>query len=511
MESTLEDRIWQELFKEAQQFLREGNHENALKDFRGALNVAEKFGEDDTRLVQSISGLALAHSVRHEFKDAEPLFKRAVVLTEKTHGPNHPDVAKVLKHLALIYSSQKKYENAEEALQRAIKICEDSAPNHPDLGTLRQQHEKVRQSKVAEVENKRSGVPELEVLKPLAMKTPVTNQKTTVPTATNLQKPNTTTPQPPARPSLRPGATAPPGGTFDSDQASSAASLSSDSLIGTVIDNRYEVIDRLADGGMSVIYKGRHTLMDRPVAIKILHPHLVSNVRNIHRFKNEAQTASSLTHQNICSVRDFGVTGNGLAYMIMDCLEGENIAELITKLGFIPADRFIKILKQICDGLAYAHENGVLHRDLKPSNVMLISTAAKKDVVKIVDFGIAKLVSKEEGTLELTQTGEVVGSPLYMSPEQCHGEPLDERSDIYSLGCLSYKSLIGCPPFLGRSNVDVYMKHVSEQPSPFKVMRPDITVPPGLEAIVLKMLEKKGADRQKSMVELRESLDSVKF
>ena len=504
MESTLEDRIWQELFKEAQQFLREGNHENALKEFRGALNVAEKFGEDDTRLVQSISGLALAHSVRHEFQDAEPLFKRAVILTEKAHGPNHPDVAKVLKHLALIYSSQKKYDYAEDALQRAIKICEDSAPNHPDLGTLRQQHEKVRQSQVAQVSTRSAG-PELEVMKSPA-KPNATSQKNTVPTPVSTPKAT------PARPPLRSGVTAQPvGNNFDGDQASAAASLSSDSLIGTVIDNRYEVIDRLADGGMSVIYKGRHKLMDRPVAIKILHPHLVSNVRNIHRFKNEAQTASSLTHQNICSVRDFGVTTNGLAYMIMDCLEGENIAELITKLGFIPADRFIKILKQICDGLAYAHESGVLHRDLKPSNVMLVSTPAKKDVVKIVDFGIAKLVSKEEGKLELTQTGEVVGSPLYMSPEQCHGEPLDERSDIYSLGCLSYKSLIGCPPFLGRSNVDVYMKHVSEPPSPFKVMRPDIPVPPGLEAIVLKMLEKKGPDRQQSMLELRESLDTVTF
>jgi serine/threonine-protein kinase len=286
--------------------------------------------------------------------------------------------------------------------------------------------------------------------------------------------------------------------------------LQQDSLIGTVLDNSYEVISIIGHGGMGVVYKARHTLMDRVVAIKMLKSTLISDSMSVKRFQQEVKASARIDHPHAITVYNFGISPEGLPYIVMDFLQGNSLAEVIKAEGHVEVDRGVKIITQACEALAHAHKQGVVHRDLKPSNIVLTEYDEDPDFVKVVDFGVAKLMGgSAEGAQRLTQTGEVCGSPVYMSPEQCMGQELDLRSDIYSMGILIYETLTGKLPLIGRTMVDTMSKHVSEMPPSFSKIRPDLYIPERVEQVVMKAMAKDPADRHQNMDELREDLENA--
>jgi serine/threonine protein kinase len=264
----------------------------------------------------------------------------------------------------------------------------------------------------------------------------------------------------------------------------------------------------LGTGGMGVVYRARHALMDRIVAIKMLQGQLISDSLSVKRFHQESKAASRINHRHVITVYDFGISPQGLPYIVMDYLEGTSLADFIKSDGQIGVERTIKIIGQACDALHHAHKQGVVHRDLKPSNIVLINYDEEKDFVKVVDFGVAKLMNTNtEGGQRLTQAGEVCGSPVYMSPEQCMGQELDARSDIYSMGIVVYETLTGKLPILGKSMVETMSRHVSEVPPSFNAVRPDLYIPARLEQVVFKALAKDPNDRHQSMDEMRQELE----
>lgn len=279
---------------------------------------------------------------------------------------------------------------------------------------------------------------------------------------------------------------------------------------GTLVADKYRILCLLGTGGMGVVYKARHQLMNKNVALKMLHKHLVRSSQSLMRFQQEARTANTLSHQNIVKVFDFGITPDAQAYQVIECLEGKSLAEVIDENGPLSVERAMHIFIQACDALQHAHTNGIVHRDLKPSNIMLTANENEHDIVKIVDFGIAKMLPQEGGdVLKLTQTGEVFGSPIYMSPEQCLGTELDGRSDIYSMGCLIYESLTGQAPLVGSSLYDTIYKQINELPPGLAQIKPDLPKLNQLEPIIFKCLAKSTDQRYQTMAQLKEDLELV--
>ncbi len=261
---------------------------------------------------------------------------------------------------------------------------------------------------------------------------------------------------------------------------------------GSIFAGKYEVGDRLGSGGMSTVYLAKHKFLNKNVAVKVLHSNLASDAKSVQRFQMEAKAAFDLTHPNLLTIYDFGISQDGQAYIVMDYIEGESLSDLVQRQGPLELTQALPLFYDICLGLAHAHEKNDLHRDIKPSNVMLLK-GESRIVAKIVDFGLAK--NYDESALKLTQTGEIFGSPLYMSPEQCQGAPLDNRSDIYSLGCLFYESLSGIPPIKGDSAYDTFKRKFSDSPPPFD---PDLNIPGWLSALIMSMLSIKRDERPAS-------------
>lgn len=281
-------------------------------------------------------------------------------------------------------------------------------------------------------------------------------------------------------------------------------------LVGTVLGDRYEIQELVGDGAMGQVYKARHRLMKRTVAVKMMHANLVSGAAALKRFQKEAELASSLNHPNILTVHDFGLTEDGMPYLVMAFLQGRSLENLLQEQKSLAPIRAVHIFRQIASGLGHAHDHGVVHRDLKPSNVHLVELDGDPDFVKILDFGIAKMLQPLEGEQEnLTRTGEVFGSPPYMSPEQCRALPVDGRSDIYSLGCVMYRCLSGINPINGSDLIEFLFKHVNEMPQPFSVICPELEIPQDFEAVVFKCLAKSPEDRFQTMQELRVALDGL--
>lgn len=284
--------------------------------------------------------------------------------------------------------------------------------------------------------------------------------------------------------------------------------LGQDPLLGKMLADRYLIQSIIGHGGMGVVYKARHELMDRIVAIKMLQSQLITDSQSVKRFQHEARAASRLNHPHVITLFDFGVSPTGQPYLVMDYLSGISMSDLIQKDGQVSVDRTLNILIQACQALDHAHKQGVVHRDLKPGNIMLIEHEGQKDFVKVVDFGVAKLSTfSGDEAQKLTQTGEVCGSPVYMSPEQCLGQKMDNRSDIYSLGVVLYEALTGHLPLLGKNMVETMSKHIGEKPPSFNTVRPDLYIPERLEAVVFRCLEKDPAARQQSMAELEHELE----
>ena len=285
--------------------------------------------------------------------------------------------------------------------------------------------------------------------------------------------------------------------------------LSTENLEGQIFAQRYEILKLLGKGGMSVVYRARHLIMDKIFAVKVLHLHLAKDDLSLRRFKQEAQAASTLTHPGIVAIHDCGESEDGTAYLVMDYVQGASLADLLQNHGPLALDSFLNIMIQVAAALAHAHKCGIVHRDLKPSNIM-ITEADDKTQVKIVDFGIAKILANAgEETQQLTQTGEVFGSPLYMSPEQCFGSTVDRRCDIYSMGCVMYEALSGTAPFRGDNAFETMNKHVNEAPPPLVSPLLDESARQKLELILLRSLAKNPDDRYQSMAEIESELRSL--
>jgi serine/threonine protein kinase len=273
--------------------------------------------------------------------------------------------------------------------------------------------------------------------------------------------------------------------------------------VDTIVANQYKVISKIGAGGMSHVYQCQDMLLNRIVAIKILRIDLSSIPQAASRFQREAKVVAMLEHDNIVKLYGLHLTEHRQPFIVMEMVEGESLSALIEKFGSLPLPRVIKIVSQICDALALAHSQGVVHRDLKPSNIMITNPGRSDEQVKVLDFGIAKLAN--DTSVKTTQTGEVFGSPAYMSPEQALGQSVDEKSDQYSLGCMIFEALTGRTPFLGDSFLPMVMAHVNEPAPSLSQVSKKAHFPAQIERTVTKLLEKKASDRFASISEAKQT------
>ena len=262
---------------------------------------------------------------------------------------------------------------------------------------------------------------------------------------------------------------------------------------------RYVVIDSAGTGGMAEVYRARDELLGRDVAVKVLSARLSTDQTFVERFRREAQAAANLNHPNVVSLYDFGADGTTY-YIVMEYIDGQPLADIIKMQGPLMPERAAEITADVAKGLERAHGAGLVHRDIKPSNIMINSAGQ----TKVTDFGIARALSRE-GDQTMTQTGMVIGTAAYLSPEQAQGHPVDQRSDVYSLGCVLYEMLGGRAPFAGDTPLSIAYKHVRENPAPPSQVNPD--VPSALDAIVMKALAKNPDNRYQSAAEFRQDLE----
>ncbi len=278
-----------------------------------------------------------------------------------------------------------------------------------------------------------------------------------------------------------------------------------DSLVGWVVDERYEVLQLLGEGGMGCVYRARHRVLGRQFALKALRPELAQDLTLAERFVQEARAAAAISHPNVVSITDFGMLDHGQPYFVMELLEGRTLSSVLRERGSIEPEQVALIARSIASALSAAHEVGVIHRDLKPDNVILLGDETVPSALKVLDFGLAQLLGKRR----LTRDDIVYGTPQYMSPEQAAGEPLDARVDVYSLGILMYEMLTGRVPFEADSYMGVLTKQIYSEPTPPSLACPAIERCPGLEGIVLCCLSKAREARYPSMLEIIEALERL--
>jgi serine/threonine protein kinase len=267
-----------------------------------------------------------------------------------------------------------------------------------------------------------------------------------------------------------------------------------DPLVGRVLSDRYRIVRKIGEGGMGVVYQAEHALIGKKVALKVLFPELTRRTDLVARFLQEARSASRIGHENVIDISDFGQSPDGLVYIAMEYLEGEDLGRLIKTTGPLPWERARPILMQIAKGLRAAHDHGIIHRDMKPENIFLTQREGYPDFVKVLDFGIAKVVNLDEDGPRLTQTGMIFGTPEYMSPEQAQGQTPDHRVDIYAVGCIMYHLLTGQAPFVADTFMGILTKHMLEPVIPLRKRRPDLEISEEVEAIAMRAMEK---DRDK--------------
>ncbi len=279
----------------------------------------------------------------------------------------------------------------------------------------------------------------------------------------------------------------------------------SDPLLGKTLAGKYAIEELIKRGGMGSVYRGRHVLMDKTVAVKVLRPSLAVDDTVVTRFSREAKAASRISHPHAVSVTDFGEAENGVVFLVMEYLDGRTLKDIIRSEGRMSLDRATEIIRQVSGALDAAHGQGVVHRDLKSDNIMLSSTNGG-DWAKVLDFGIAKIqLPAGFRDMDVTAPNLVVGTPQYMSPEQCSQTgPIDARSDVYSLGVILYEMLAGRVPFTGESSTVIMMKQVQDAPPSLLTARPDL--PASVDDIVRRALAKQPADRFQTAGELSEAL-----
>jgi eukaryotic-like serine/threonine-protein kinase len=262
---------------------------------------------------------------------------------------------------------------------------------------------------------------------------------------------------------------------------------------GTVVAERYRIIGLLGRGGMGAVYRVEHVKLKKEMALKLLRPEISKLDDVAKRFEREAEAAARLDHPNIISVTDFGSTDAGQLFLVMELLNGPSLAKMLLKDGAMPAPRALHIIRQVLSALQRAHSAGVVHRDLKPDNIVLVEREGERDVVKLLDFGIAKLVASDGAGEQLTRAGAIFGTPQYFSPEQAMGEPVDARADLYAAGVMMYEMLTGQRPFEAQSVVELISMHVTRDPAPVSQLAPHIQ--PALSEAVARAMNKRRADR----------------
>ena len=280
-------------------------------------------------------------------------------------------------------------------------------------------------------------------------------------------------------------------------------------LEGKVLADRYRISRRIGDGGMATVYLGEHTSIEKQCAIKVLNIAYAHQQDAVDRFLREARAASRIQHENVIDITDFGRAPNGSVFFVMELLAGEDLATLVRREGPIPWARVRHMALQVCRALAAAHAKGIIHRDLKPENVFRIQRGADQDFIKVLDFGIARVVTGSMGGRALTSAGTVFGTPAYMSPEQCDGRPADARSDVYALGVVLFELLTGRPPFMADSPLGFLKQHCFDAPPSLRETAPDAQIPERVEAVVLKALSKEMDQRYAGMEALATALEAV--
>ena len=277
---------------------------------------------------------------------------------------------------------------------------------------------------------------------------------------------------------------------------------SEEQAIGRTLDGKYRIDGFLKRGGMGSVYRGTHVLLNKPVAIKLIRPELVTSQDIVERFLREARAAAKLSHPNIVTVHDLGQTEDGTLYIVMEIVSGQSLKDLIVAQGPWAPARALRFCRGVASALSVAHRNGIVHRDLKPQNIMVFQDSEGNESPKLLDFGIAKTL--EPDSPALTSTGMVLGTPHYMSSEQAKGMPADQRSDIYALGVILYEMLVGKVPFDDKSIPSILVKHLTEAPRPPSTLRGDI--PREVETLVLRCLEKDPEKRFQTADDLGKAL-----
>ncbi len=277
------------------------------------------------------------------------------------------------------------------------------------------------------------------------------------------------------------------------------------STVARVVDGKYQIVRLVGRGGMGAVYEAIHTTMQRRVALKILNADLVSNPAALERFRREALLSGRLKHPNAITIYDYGMSAVGEAYIVMEFLEGHSLGQELQQAKTLSPLRVVSVLAPVCDAVHAAHAEGIIHRDLKPANIML-EKLRTGETVKVLDFGIAKLAMNNPNLMNLTGTG-IIGTPQYMSPEQCQAHRIDGRSDVYSIGIIAYEMLTGKLPFDEPTPLATVIAQVKQKPKPLRELRPDI--PPALEAVVMRALEKSPANRYQTAEELAEAFRAI--
>ncbi len=296
------------------------------------------------------------------------------------------------------------------------------------------------------------------------------------------------------------------------EQTKTQLKVSDDEMVGREIAHTFVLEKCLGRGGMGVVYQARHLLLNKLVALKLLNQTAAGAPGVVERFRREAVAISSLDHLNIVRLNAFDVDENDQAYLVMDLVEGQSLSELIRERGKLPPQETLSVASQVLAALAHAHSHHIIHRDIKPANIMVLPLQDGSLLVKVVDFGLAKILGPADGqsqSLSLTKSGEMLGSPLYMSPEQCTGDPLDERSDIYSIGCVLYEMLTGQPPFSADNFLKILHLHATGRHKAIS----DKDVPATIETALNQLLNKamaKGLDsRYQSANAMRSEIEKI--
>jgi len=278
-------------------------------------------------------------------------------------------------------------------------------------------------------------------------------------------------------------------------------------LIGKTLSGRYLVRRRIGKGGMGEVFEADHIGLDKRVAIKFLLDKFNTDREVLMRFHREARLASKIGHDNIIDITDIGEDDEGRAYIVMELLEGLDLGQVLQRSGPMHVHRAVHLIRQICRGLAAAHDKQIVHRDMKPENVFLTQRDDRLDVVKIMDFGISKVIDAHDSKVRLTQTGAVVGTPVYMAPEQAMGDEVDHRCDVYAVGVMLFELLCGRPPFEGTTYLSLVTQHINAAPPNPRTLRPDI--PPSVEKLILDALEKDPAKRVPTIRAFEQRLPTV--